>query len=128
MSKRKYDHSFVVDRETWIRGGVGESLLRREDGHQCCLGFFLRSCGLLKKDILAAYSPKDLLESSTKKTDFLFNENYDNSPQTYSLMEANDSKYSDAKIEKKLKKLFAENKVRITFKGKRRPTNNEMSK
>lgn len=128
MSKRKYDHAFVVDRETWIRGGHDKHsmLCRGDDGKQCCLGFFLRSCGVSKTAISDRSTPSDVGKMPKKAAFLLEDSQSGDSVAAYSMMEVNDDNAADAAIEEKLKKLFAENKVRITFKGKRRPTNKEM--
>lgn len=38
---------FIVDRKTWYRGkGSDESMLLRDDGMRCCIGFVGKQCGI----------------------------------------------------------------------------------
>jgi hypothetical protein len=57
MSER---FSFTVDRSKWWRGKGGEgSQLLRQDGHRCCVGFYLNSLGVPDELLLSAnYFPR----------------------------------------------------------------------
>lgn len=50
-----------IDRSKWYRGqGPHGSLLLRNDGRMCCLGFLGEKLGATKKDLLGMYYPRDL--------------------------------------------------------------------
>lgn len=51
-----------IRRKRWLRGeGSRNSFLyRHKDRKMCCLGFYLRSCGLPVKDLTGRKSPFDL--------------------------------------------------------------------
>lgn len=49
---------FTIDRSKWYRGNTGtNSALRREDGRQCCLGFFGVACGVPGEHLLGIGYP-----------------------------------------------------------------------
>lgn len=51
---------FEINRETWIRGNPNQgTLLREEDGHQCCLGFFLEACGVSRDNLASLGEPHE---------------------------------------------------------------------
>lgn len=48
----------TIDRSKWFRGkGSQSSMLLRDDGHMCCLGFLGRACGASKKQMLNVSDP-----------------------------------------------------------------------
>lgn len=51
-SKVKPKRGFTIDRRIWYRGEDGGSYLyRSEDRKQCCVGIYLRACGVAVKDV-----------------------------------------------------------------------------
>lgn len=59
----------LINRKDWIRGkqgyGISSALLRASDQKMCCLGFYLRSCGI--EDITDLSSPGQLYGTYTKE-------------------------------------------------------------
>lgn len=49
--------TFVIDRETWLRGDWQHSKLLRPDGLMCCLGQVALQLGATKKDIRDVSAP-----------------------------------------------------------------------
>ncbi len=109
---------FVVDRRTWYRGfGRDESMLLREDGKRCCIGFVAKQCGVADAYIenigaISVLNPEDRAKfpiwmKTTSKM------------QNGTLQEAyiiNDDKYmDDVEREQRLKALFAKYGDEIVF-------------
>ncbi len=38
--------SFVISMKEWLRGQPGDSFLLRDDGQRCCVGIYLKACGV----------------------------------------------------------------------------------
>ena len=57
--------TFTIDRNTWYRGqGDRESRLRRDDGQQCCVGFFANQvCGVDPDRLVGVPSLGTLVEN-----------------------------------------------------------------
>jgi hypothetical protein len=70
--------SFTIDRANWLQGeGSADSyLIRSRDGKQCCLGFYLLSCGLPEEYLTNRRSLIGLSEKMMTLTpDWLLDEN-----------------------------------------------------
>lgn len=52
----------TIDRSRWCRGDENPYLLRESDGRMCCLGFFLRACGLPEDRIKGLAEPQHPFE------------------------------------------------------------------
>ena len=51
-SKVKPKRGFTIDRRIWYRGeDCGSCLYRSEDRKQCCVGIYLRACGVAVKSV-----------------------------------------------------------------------------
>jgi hypothetical protein len=110
---------FTVIRSQWLRGkGGSKSYLRRAgDGKQCCLGFYLKACGLTDdvitgvQDANAVAIGLDHLPESAQWLD----EGPGNT--TYNVLQlTNDwGDITDAQREEKLIEQFAEHGVVIKF-------------
>ena len=60
---KKYKHTFTIYRSLWLRGEKDSALLRSTDNKQCCLGFYLESCGSPKEALLDKLSPHNLADT-----------------------------------------------------------------
>ncbi len=117
-------HKFTIDRKTWLRGegSLCSFLLRAEDGKQCCLGFYLKSCGVPSDEILGFRSPICISGISDNflsmpKTSWLFSSLGVLSNSTNDLMTLNDSTNvaSESMKENLIKKIFLKNDVEAEF-------------
>ncbi len=130
MVKKK---TFVVNRTKWLRSSNNESMLRDKVGRQCCLGFYLRACGMRAKDIDLKHTPMSISAKLPKQASWLIVVDVvdaDDSLACGAIMAANDAfSKSDAEIEANLKKEFDKQGIKIMFKGPRRKLNQkEISK
>lgn len=143
---------FTVDRSKWDRGkifenvraedGVDEStyLLHPSDGAMCCLGFYLKSCGVADSYLRDHGGPKDAARPMLSKgrripaqMKWLLEgeEHYpaysvvDDSELAQKLMNVNDKEgLSGREREKKIAAIFAKQGVKVKFVGRtpqRRP-------
>jgi len=112
--------TLVIDRSRWLRGeGADKSFLHRpEDGKQCCLGFYLRSCRVPLRELRGAAIPSDL-ETVPSQAAWL-DDGHGRSEECQRLMTVNDAyDLPDAEREEKIRKTFAEHKVKVRFVGRR---------
>lgn len=120
---------FEIDRETWHRGqGSNTSQLLLENGNKCCLGFYLKACGISDLVIYNKGTPKMVaneLENSDEQSkipSWLLipadrKRHYINSDSCRALINYNDvSSTTDEEKEAKIKEVFAANGVTVTFK------------
>lgn len=112
---------FTVKRSTWIRGqGVHGSLLLRDDGKQCCLGFLASACGIEDTLMLGISVPEVLPESSIHKFVSSYFQDLDHSVSRSHvgdlILQTNDAeKINDEIREKELTMLFKALGVTIKF-------------
>lgn len=124
----------TIQRSRWIRGSRdGSSYLYREDDRKmCCLGFYLRSCGVKVQSLMGIATPRYIIDSEEipkqaqwlvfdpgsfdKTTTFL------NSDACIALIDANDKRYgsrsklkAECQREERIKALFAVHNVEVTF-------------
>ena len=140
LRKEVIMEELFINRQDWIRGdqryGMFSALLRASDQKMCCLGFYLRSCGI---EEMADYSspghlhsnytdeqrasnpiPEWLLQSASNFT-FDRNESQDGRNNTLDcqrLMDINDSpdpELTEEQREKEIKELFLLHGVKVTF-------------
>ena len=103
---------FTIDRAVWLRGegNRASKLLREADGKMCCVGMYLRACGVpdakLRGKSEACYvHDDDIVPDWTKNNAGL-------------LYEANDDPHTDpATREAKIVNMFAEAGVAVEFVG-----------
>lgn len=121
---------FTIDRSKWLQGNyirwfedhnegsTIDSMLRDNQGMQCCLGFYTGACGVRGRTNLS--SPGDLKVYEQKKLDDKFIDQYNcDTPFGDHLMTKNDaSTISDAKREKYIAEKFASIGVKVKFVGK----------
>lgn len=117
----------VIKRSEWARGErVGLSnILLGADGMKCCLGFFALSCGIPKKDIDQKSCPADviskkwpewLVKNRGKPLALHLFKGQTDTAISVQLISINDDKSLMWNTrEAKLRKLFAEQGVDVTF-------------
>lgn len=121
---------FTVNRKRWFRGkGDTKSALLTPSDKMCCLGFYARSCGLPKSQILNILSPMEV-HFQTETDDYGVavgkNKNWHtklvkngvNTKTCQQLMVVNDNEeLEDKKRESKIKALFKTIGITVKFEG-----------
>ena len=108
---------FSINRNTWLRGEGAEAsrLLRFADKKMCCLGFYLRACGVPTQILLGANTPYAIRGSVPKEAAWLLHPYV---ADMSALMEENDSYYVTEKgRERRIKEIFARHSVLVEFEG-----------
>lgn len=115
-----------ADRKKWARGRPGINgkarfnLLLDGCGNMCCLGIYLRACGVSAEDILGACDPNDMDNSAVPdEAQWLFKEgNIDGaSEDTCGLVLCNDKSTRQTADEKLITAIFAKHDVDFQFVG-----------
>lgn len=125
---------FTIDRARWLRGDENPYLLRASDGKMCCLGFFLRSCGLSDDELRDHSEPQHpfeegrpdeipnaaafLVESEEADEDEWGEPSFDYGPtdDASDLMTANDDpEVTEAERERRVARLFAKHGHEVDF-------------
>lgn len=57
----------VIDRETWVRGDSMNAALINNKGQRCCLGFYLRACGVPDEHMREIGDPETMLQRTSAK-------------------------------------------------------------
>lgn len=119
----------VIDRSRWTRGrsdSEGTYLRRATDGHMCCLGFYLESCGVPQETLTGAFYPRDrnvapLVPDEAKwliQTSPLFNDQVDLTLDGSTLVGTNDRKaLTEGHREAEITRIFAKHAVSVRFEG-----------
>lgn len=108
------EKAFVIDRRTWLRGGVPSAMLH-DDGGKCCLGFFGESCGYTKLSLYDRLRPADVTADVRDDFGWLV-DNLQNSEAAKKLMDINDDKrITDTDREAQLTEIFVANGYRPIF-------------
>ena len=129
MSKTKkfdheFTHEFTIDESRWRHGGIADSAdvnaLVNPDGTMCCLGFFGKSCGIRKSDMLYKQTPEFLINKAALPIKFkrLLKEDYksmEDNKICVDLISENDSAGPHKERKARIKKLFAEIGVKVNF-------------
>ncbi len=117
---------FEVDRSKWVHGRkntetLGATSLLNENGNMCCLGFYAKACGATKESILGhGYPGGELnipLMGEGYNDDYGWS-SYRNSALCREAMTANDASTDKKEKETKIKELFKEGGVKLTFTGR----------
>lgn len=116
-----------IDRSQWLRGeGAARSyLLRRADQKMCCLGFYLRSCGLGADLIEGECYPSDLGNALPEKALWLGKTPPGTGAKTWSsfLASTNDDQFILAsEREERIVQGFAEQGIEVSFVDDGSPT------
>lgn len=115
---------FTISRRKWWRGHGADSELLRADGKMCCVGIYLKACGikptLLKNVVDASDLAVENENALVKKipTWLLNNASgyWQNSDIAFELYAANDEEeVRGAEKEKAIKNIFATHGVDVTF-------------
>lgn len=112
---------FTIDRSKWLRGeGSADSfLVRASDGKMCCLGFYGKACGILKKEMRGMQEPDEVGQKFEDAAPWLFDGVSGPSGVCATLMRENDTVGGVGRDrERKVKELFAEHGVKVKFVGK----------
>lgn len=114
----KQVRSFVINRGEWLRGSLNSLLLCEGSKKMCCLGIYLKSCGIEDSVLAGAGSPIDIFKAAPLPR-WLISENKEwNSRLVSSLIDANDDEHaSEAQREERIIELFAKEGITVTFKG-----------
>lgn len=119
---------FTIDRATWLHGDIQRmfgtttegSCLLDGDGNRCCLGFYLKACGVSDRKMLLELGPADV-ENIPKQARWLTRGDTEltESKIGCQLIRVNDSKkLHPATRERKIKELFASQGVTLKFEGR----------
>ncbi len=121
---------FVIDRSIWMRGD-GNGKLLDSKGQRCCVGIYLKACGISDTKMLAIgtanslvfryrdtrpgeHVPKWLLKSVPA----ISSDAVTASEDAEKLYSVNDSiGFSEEKREQEVKEHFAKNGIKVSFKG-----------
>ena len=109
-----------INRKRWFRGkGSEESkLLRAEDRKMCCLGFYLRACGVSVRGLTDETLPSDMLEDVPKKARWLLKKTneFENSSDCQYLIDQNDTEeLNELTREKRIAARFQKHGVDVEF-------------
>jgi hypothetical protein len=111
----------VINLKKWYRGkGDDESKLRLSDGRQCCLGFYLRACGMKTNEIQGVATPNGVKFNLPNDARWLLGSSGLSAPHSVdgkALMEVND----DPKVNEKIRqtviaKIFRRHGVKVAYK------------
>ena len=121
-TKKKKVSSFVIDRAIWGRGrGDGKGVLLGDDDCRCCVGIYLKACGVpddVMKGVDTAYKLKFNLPTETA---WLKSDRFNSTVNK--LYGVNDDLLTDLNIPKEtyresmVQRLFAEENITVTFEG-----------
>lgn len=109
--------NFTVIRSKWYRGkGADDSMLLRNDGTSCCLGFYGTACGIEEDDMINIGYPANADIESWPKWIQPASMAKNHSKDCELAMEINDdASITDAEREAKLTELFAKHGDVVTF-------------
>jgi len=102
----------TIHKREWLRGESGHNsyLRRSSDGKMCCLGIYLRACGVEVDDLTDVRSPARVAGGLPGTTWWL------NRLVSNELMSINDeSTISETEREIELTKRFGENGIQVVF-------------
>ncbi len=88
--------SFTIKRSKWARGRkreMGGSQLLNKRGNMCCLGFYLKSCGLPEAVLDNAGVPEEVFNKIPEQAQWLLADNTFDSTESDNLIDVNDGKY-----------------------------------
>ena len=122
MSKPKYTDEFEIPLRCWLRGeGPDESYLyRTKDKKQCCVGIYLRHCGMKVKDLKGQPGAEDVACNGDNplpsKASWLVDGGSLNTIEASSLYSINDAvDMSETERKKQVKAQFAEVGIKVKF-------------
>lgn len=104
----------VIDRKVWLRGERASYLLRRHDRKMCCVGIYLKACGVPEEKFKGLAG----IISVPEKVKFPEEAEWLRGLDTllYGLYAVNDAlDLTEIQREAKIVKLFAQRDVEVTF-------------
>lgn len=113
-----------AERKTWARGTPGNrsNTLLNEHGDMCCLGIYLRVCGVSDQDLFDKGTPTSVpFGSLPKEAEWLLDPKagwLTSSSDAGRLFGMNDKSKRQVAPEKKIEAIFAKNGVDFKFVGK----------
>jgi len=115
----------TIDRTVWLRGeGPEPSRLRREsDGKMCCIGIFLKECGVTDAVLTGATTASNVEEHVPPEyREFLINplhgDRFERDSDIYRLYDTNDDKtLHDHVREERIIDRFANHGIEVEFVG-----------
>lgn len=105
----------IIDRAKWLRGegGLPSYLLRKYDNKMCCVGFYLKACGMKDVDILSKSVPSKVVDLP-KHALWLVIGRLDS--HNSGLLHVNDTTFSsEDERENKITEIFAQHDVQVEF-------------
>lgn len=116
MPKRQ---KLIIDREEWLRGDEDHSMLLDNEGKRCCVGIYLKSCGVDDEVMLYTPDVESLVELHheilPEPARWMFGEDGD-VPKLIDLYKDNDSgELGDCEREQVITEKFAAYGVEVSF-------------
>lgn len=111
---------FTIDRSKWRRtvtnGPPQENALVNRDGTQCCLGFFVRACGIKKAEAVGVGFPS-AVDLQAKKHPEVY-EKVASMEDEFASLNDNKNALTGKDLEKAIAHNFATCGAKVTFTGK----------
>jgi hypothetical protein len=105
-----------ISRRRWLRGTGAGRLYDPDTRRMCCLGFYLRSCGLSLDDIREGEMPSNVTCDIPAEAQWLLSETLRDSAVGNKLSRINDDRPSlEKEREAEITRLFAEHGVKVVF-------------
>ncbi len=111
---------FVIPRDEWLRGeGPDKSFLHRvEDGKECCVGIYLKACGVPIRALTGIADAVYLCDDDDEidfPDDLSWMLDGSDIGDLYSNNDCVDSEYTESRREEDIASLFADNGIKVTF-------------
>lgn len=112
--KLKRIKSLTIKRSKWLRGDAGASCMRNDSGHMCCLGFLCLRMGVLADQMTRHKTPFSVSMHGMGDIPRLMERG---APTEFcnAAMSTNDRPGREPEREAALRKLFADNGIRLRF-------------
>lgn len=108
--------TLVIDRRIWLRGEAESCLLRR-DGKMCCIGIYLKACGIPDTSLVGLGSPFHARNAVVPEW-LLDRESWSNSHLALILIQSNDDQsLGEAEREERIASYFSSAGVTVVFAG-----------
>ena len=110
----------VIDRKVWLRGEGGEKslLLRPEDGKMCCLGIYLKQCGMPDSLLRGRANPTQLTTAPTwLRAAGQFGGFTETAECRFLILQNDDERISEPAREQRIAEGFAKAGVSVRFEG-----------
>jgi len=108
---------FTIDRKEWLRGeGVYQSyLLRARDGKRCCVGIYLKACGMSDEELsgVTGANEKPVCDLLPQEAGWLLN--WELLGHLY--VDNDERSTSESEREERIAEGFARNGIKVNFIG-----------